>query len=166
MTNKLKEEKSPYLKQHKDNPVNWFAWNKESLEQAKKEKKPIFLSVGYASCHWCHVMAHESFENNETAKIMNTNFINIKVDREENPDVDQAYMTASQLMTGMGGWPLNVITLPDGSPIYAGTYHTKEQWFDILNRIIRLKENNYDGLKEIANNVKNGVNNGKIPNNS
>ncbi len=88
---------------------------------------------------------------------MNENFINIKVDREENPDVDQAYMTASQLMTGMGGWPLNVITLPDGSPVYAGTYHTTSQWDDILKRIIRLKKDNYDGLKELANNVKNGV---------
>ena len=157
MVNKLNSEKSPYLKQHKDNPVNWFAWNVETLKEAKKQRKPIFLSVGYASCHWCHVMAHESFENEETAKVMNENFINIKVDREENPDVDQAYMTASQLMTGMGGWPLNVITLPDGSPIYAGTYHTTSQWDDILKRIIRLKKDNYEGLKELANNVKNGV---------
>ena len=91
MMNKLKEEKSPYLKQHQDNPVNWFAWNKESLEIAKKEKKPIFLSVGYSSCHWCHVMAHESFEDSQTAKIMNEKFINIKVDREERPDLDYVF---------------------------------------------------------------------------
>jgi uncharacterized protein YyaL (SSP411 family) len=102
-------------------------------------------------------MEEETFTNDSIAKVMNANFINIKVDREENPDVDQAYMTASQLMTGMGGWPLNVITLPDGSPIYAGTYHTTSQWNDILKRIVRLKEDNYDGLKEIAANVKNGV---------
>ena len=102
-------------------------------------------------------MEDETFANDSIAKVMNEHFINIKVDREENPDVDQVYMTASQLMTGMGGWPLNVITLPDGSPIYAGTYHTTAQWDDILKRIIRLKRDNYDGLKEIASNVKEGV---------
>ena len=102
-------------------------------------------------------MEEETFANDSIASVMNENFINIKVDREENPDVDQAYMTASQLMTGMGGWPLNVITLPDGSPIYAGTYHTTSQWDDILKRIIRLKKDNYDGLKELAKNVKSGV---------
>ena len=118
MANELKSEKSPYLKQHKDNPVEWLAWNKNSLLKAKEQKKPIFLSVGYASCHWCHVMEEETFTNDSIASIMNENFINIKVDREENPDVDQAYMTASQLMTGMGGWPLNVITLPDLSLIH------------------------------------------------
>ena len=152
--NRLNKEKSDYLLQHADNPVDWYPWSKEAFDKAEKEDKPIILSIGYSVCHWCHVMEDETFADDSIAELMNDNFINIKVDREENPDVDQAYMTASQLMTGMGGWPLNVITLPDGSPIYAGTYHTKEQWFDILNRIIRLKENNYDGLKEIANNVK------------
>ena len=115
MTNKLKEEKSPYLKQHKDNPVNWFAWNKESLEQAKKEKKPIFLSVGYASCHWCHVMAHESFEDNQTAKIMNEKFINIKVDREERPDLDYVFQRSLSILTGtQGGWPLSMFLDENG----------------------------------------------------
>ena len=107
MENKLKNEQSPYLKQHKDNPVNWLPWKKENLEKAKKEKKPIFLSVGYASCHWCHVMAHESFENNETAKIMNQKFINIKVDREERPDLDFIFQKSLAILTGaQGGWPL------------------------------------------------------------
>ena len=109
MSNNLKSEKSPYLKQHENNPVNWFPWNNESLNQAKIEKKPIFLSVGYASCHWCHVMAHESFEDEETAKIMNEKFINIKVDREERPDLDYVFQKSLSILTGtQGGWPLNV----------------------------------------------------------
>ena len=155
--NQLDKETSLYLKQHSENPINWQRWSKSIFNTSKELDKLLVVSIGYSSCHWCHVMEEETFANDSIAKIMNQNFINIKVDREENPDVDQAYMTASQLMTGMGGWPLNVITLPDGRPIYAGTYHTTEQWDDILKRIIRLKRDNYDGLKEIANNVKNGV---------
>ena len=156
-SNQLKNETSLYLKQHAENPVNWQRWSNSIFDFSGELNKLVIVSIGYSSCHWCHVMEDETFTDEKIAELMNDNFINIKVDREENPDVDQAYMTASQLMTGMGGWPLNVIALPDGSPIYAGTYHTKEQWFDILNRIIRLKENNYEGLEEIANNVKNGV---------
>ena len=155
--NQLGKETSLYLKQHSENPINWQRWSNTIFKTSEELDKLLVVSIGYSSCHWCHVMEEETFANDSIAKIMNDNFINIKVDREENPDVDQAYMTASQLMTGMGGWPLNVITLPDGSPIYAGTYHTTEQWDDILKRIIRLKKDNYDGLKEIANNVKNGV---------
>ena len=155
--NQLGKETSLYLKQHSENPINWQRWSNSIFKTSEELDKLLVVSIGYSSCHWCHVMEDETFANDSIAKIMNDNFINIKVDREENPDVDQAYMTASQLMTGMGGWPLNVITLPDGSPIYAGTYHTTEQWDDILKRIIRLKKDNYDGLKEIANNVKNGV---------
>jgi uncharacterized protein YyaL (SSP411 family) len=155
--NQLSKETSLYLKQHSQNPINWQRWSNEIFDVSVDLDKLLVISVGYSSCHWCHVMEEETFTNDSIAKIMNENFINIKVDREENPDVDQAYMTASQLMTGSGGWPLNVITLPDGSPIYAGTYHTTSQWADILKRIVRLKKDNYDGLKEIANNVKNGV---------
>ena len=155
--NKLNKETSLYLKQHAQNPINWQRWSNSIFEVSQELDKLIVVSIGYSSCHWCHVMEDETFTNDSIANVMNENFINIKVDREENPDVDQAYMTASQLMTGIGGWPLNVITLPDGSPIYAGTYHTTSQWDDILKRIIRLKEDNYDGLKELANNVKNGV---------
>ena len=155
--NQLNKETSLYLKQHSENPINWQRWSNSIFDVSQELDKLLVISIGYSSCHWCHVMEEETFTNDSIAKIMNDNFINIKVDREENPDVDQAYMTASQLMTGMGGWPLNVITLPDGSPIYAGTYHTTSQWNDILNRIVRLKEDNYEGLKEIASNVKNGV---------
>ena len=155
--NQLNKETSLYLKQHSENPINWQRWSNSIFDVSQELDKLIVISIGYSSCHWCHVMEEETFTNDSIAKVMNDNFINIKVDREENPDVDQAYMTASQLMTGMGGWPLNVITLPDGSPIYAGTYHSTSQWDDILKRIIRLKKDNYDGLKEIAENVKSGV---------
>ena len=120
--NKLGNESSPYLLQHAKNPVYWHAWNEEALDRAKKENKPIFLSVGYSSCHWCHVMAHESFEDNEIAKIMNENFVNIKVDREERPDLDDIYQKVCQMSTGQGGWPLSVFLTPDQRPFYVGTY--------------------------------------------
>ncbi len=123
MSNQLKNEKSPYLKQHSNNPVNWFAWNKFSLEKAKKERKPIFLSVGYASCHWCHVMAHESFENPDTAKILNEKFINIKVDREERPDLDSTFQKSLSILTGaQGGWPLSMFLDENAVPFTGGTY--------------------------------------------
>ena len=120
-TNDLINETSPYLLQHAHNPVNWRPWSPSALEDAKKEDKLVLVSVGYSSCHWCHVMEEETFEDEEVAKLMNENFINIKVDREERPDVDHVYMTALQLIKGNGGWPLNVITLPNGKPIYGGT---------------------------------------------
>ena len=123
MTNQLKNEKSPYLKQHENNPVDWFAWNKKTLLKSKNEKKPIFLSVGYASCHWCHVMAHESFENEETAKLMNEKFINIKVDREERPDLDYVFQRSLSILTGtQGGWPLSMFLDENGVPFTGGTY--------------------------------------------
>jgi len=122
MSNNLENETSPYLLQHKDNPVQWYAWNYEALKKAKDENKPIFLSVGYSSCHWCHVMAHESFENDDVAKIMNENFVNIKVDREERPDLDDIYQKVCQMSTGQGGWPLSVFLTPDQKPFYVGTY--------------------------------------------
>jgi len=124
--NSLIHESSPYLLQHAFNPVNWLAWNDETINRSKKEDKPIFLSIGYSSCHWCHVMAHESFEDNEIAKIMNEKFINIKVDREERPDIDDIYQRACQLVTGNGGWPLSVFLTPDLKPFYVGTYFPKE----------------------------------------
>lgn len=120
--NALIHETSPYLLQHAQNPVQWHAWNEETLEKAKKENKPIFLSIGYSSCHWCHVMAHESFESEDIAKIMNENFINIKVDREERPDIDDIYQKVCQIATGQGGWPLSVFLTPDQKPFYVGTY--------------------------------------------
>jgi len=122
MPNRLINETSPYLLQHAHNPVDWYAWGPEALERAAKEDKPILLSIGYSACHWCHVMEHESFENASIADIMNRNFVNIKVDREERPDLDQIYMTAVQIMTGSGGWPMTVFLLPSGEPIFGGTY--------------------------------------------
>ena len=122
MPNRLANEISPYLLQHAHNPVEWFPWGNEALEKAKRENKPIFLSIGYAACHWCHVMAHESFEDPETANLMNVHFVNIKVDREERPDLDSIYMSATQAMTGSGGWPMSVFLTPDLQPFYAGTY--------------------------------------------
>jgi uncharacterized protein len=122
MTNRLANETSPYLLQHAENPVDWYPWGAEALERAQREDKPILLSIGYAACHWCHVMAHESFEDEETARTMNEKFVNIKVDREERPDLDGIYMQAVQAMTGHGGWPMTMFLLPNGSPFYGGTY--------------------------------------------
>ena len=122
MPNQLIHETSPYLLQHADNPVDWMAWTHETLEKARSEDKPIFLSIGYAACHWCHVMAHESFESPDIAALLNQNFICIKVDREERPDVDSIYMDAVVAMTGSGGWPMSVFLTPEGQPFYGGTY--------------------------------------------
>ena len=130
MPNKLKDEKSPYLKQHADNPVDWYPWGKEAFEKAKEQNKPVFLSIGYATCHWCHVMAHESFEDPDIAELMNEAFINVKVDREERPDIDSTYMTVCQMLTGQGGWPLTIIMTPDKEPFFAGTYIPKEARYD------------------------------------
>ena len=121
-SNRLINETSPYLLQHAHNPVNWYPWGEEALQKAKEEDKPILVSIGYAACHWCHVMERESFEDETTAAIMNRDFINIKIDREERPDLDHIYMDAVQAMTGSGGWPLNVFLTPDARPFYGGTY--------------------------------------------
>src|SRR3954467_6799374 len=135
MPNSLARAASPYLRQHQDNPVNWVEWNDEAFARAKSENKLVLVSVGYAACHWCHVMAHESFEDESIAEIMNRLFVCIKVDREERPDVDQIYLEAVQLMTGRGGWPLNCFILPDGRPVYGGTYFRPDQWKDVLRRL-------------------------------
>src|SRR5271157_5168471 len=126
MSNRLGFETSPYLLQHADNPVDWYPWGEEAFAKAKKENKPVFLSIGYSTCHWCHVMAHESFEDSNVAKIMNKTLISIKVDREERPDIDKVYMSACQMMTGSGGWPLTIIMTPDEQPFFAATYIPKE----------------------------------------
>jgi uncharacterized protein len=133
--NRLSKEKSPYLLQHKNNPVDWFPWGNEAFEKAKKEDKPIFLSIGYSTCHWCHVMEHESFEDPQVAQLMNKNFVNIKVDREERPDIDHLYMTVCQMMTGSGGWPLTIVMTPDQKPFFAGTYFPKEARFGRIGMI-------------------------------
>ena len=130
-TNRLAGETSPYLLQHAHNPVDWYPWGAEALERARRENKPILLSIGYSACHWCHVMERESFENEDTARLMNENFINIKVDREERPDIDHVYMNAVQMMTGHGGWPLTVFLTPDGKPFYGGTYYPPQDRYNI-----------------------------------
>ena len=121
-TNRLIEQSSPYLLQHAHNPVNWYAWSDEAFERARRENKPIFLSVGYSTCHWCHVMERESFEDEEIAAFLNQHFIAIKVDREERPDIDSVYMTAVNILAGRGGWPMTVIMTPDKEPFFGGTY--------------------------------------------
>jgi len=156
-TNALIKENSPYLLQHAHNPVNWYPWNDETLELAKAENKLLIISVGYAACHWCHVMEEESFEDESVAEIMNAGYINIKVDREERPDVDQAYMNAIQLMTGRGGWPMNVVALPDGRPVWGGTYFRKDQWKSSLGQIADLYEKDPEKMHEYAAKLEEGL---------
>jgi uncharacterized protein len=163
MPNSLIKESSPYLLQHANNPVNWYAWNDETLALAKKENKLILVSIGYSACHWCHVMEHESFEDEQVAQIMNENFINIKVDREERPDIDMVYMGAVQLMTGQGGWPLNCFALPDGRPIYGGTYFPKKQWVNVLSNLADLYASNPDKANEYAVHLTDGLEQLEIP---
>jgi len=157
--NKLITEKSPYLLQHAENPVDWYPWGEEAFEKAKMEDKPIFLSVGYSTCHWCHVMAHESFEDPTVAKFMNDVFVSIKVDREERPDIDKIYMTVCQLMTGSGGWPLTIIMTPDKKPFFTGTYFPKESRFgriglvDLVQRVKGLWKNERKQLVESSDKI-------------
>ena len=156
-TNALIYETSPYLLQHAHNPVDWYAWNEESLQKAKDEDKLILVSIGYSACHWCHVMEHESFEDSTVAAFMNEHFVCIKVDREERPDVDQVYMNAVQLMTGSGGWPLNCFALPDGRPLFGGTYFQKNQWMDVMDRVRSIWSDQREQAFEYAANLTNGV---------
>ncbi len=156
-TNALVHESSPYLLQHAHNPVDWLPWSENALEMAREEEKLIVVSIGYSSCHWCHVMEEETFEDEEVATLMNENFISIKVDREERPDVDEVYMTAVQLMTGSGGWPLNVILLPNGKPLYGGTYHTKKQWMEVLNNVNTKYNEDKAGAENYADRVAKGI---------
>ena len=159
--NELHLETSPYLLQHANNPIHWKAWNANTLELAKNQNKLIIISIGYSACHWCHVMEHESFEDNEVATTMNAHFISIKIDREERPDIDAVYLKAVQIMTGHGGWPMNVVTLPDGRPIWGGTYFRKNDWINSLERlqeiyteqpqtILDYAEKLYEGLQSLS----------------
>jgi uncharacterized protein YyaL (SSP411 family) len=157
MSNQLKNSSSPYLLQHANNPVNWFPWGKEALDKAKNENKLILVSIGYSACHWCHVMEHESFENEEVAKLMNQFFICIKIDREERPDIDQIYMTAAQLMTGRGGWPLNCFCLPDQRPIYGGTYFPKTDWMNLLTNLAHFYETKPAEAEDYAIKLTEGI---------
>jgi uncharacterized protein YyaL (SSP411 family) len=156
--NQLISETSPYLLQHANNPVHWKAWNTESLALAQKNNKLIIISIGYSACHWCHVMEHESFENNEVAETMNQYFINIKVDREERPDVDAIYMKAIQIMTGRGGWPLNVVALPDGRPVWGGTYFRKDEWISTLEKLQHIYQSSPEKMIEYAEKLQLGIN--------
>ena len=157
MENKLANEKSLYLKQHATNPVNWYPWGNQALDSAKNSDKLLLISVGYSSCHWCHVMEEESFTDDDVAIVMNSNFINIKVDREERPDLDEIYMKALVLMTGSGGWPMNIIALPDGTPIWGGTYVPKTQWIQVLNQVSGFYKTRKPDVLEYANSVREGV---------
>lgn len=156
-TNELIHESSLYLQQHAHNPVNWVSWSKEAFERAEKENKLVLVSVGYSACHWCHVMEHECFEDEEVAALMNKHFVCIKVDREERPDVDQVYMTAVQLMTQRGGWPLNCFTIPNGKPIYGGTYFPKEQWMHVLRSLEHTYRTEPQKVFEYAEELSDGV---------
>jgi uncharacterized protein YyaL (SSP411 family) len=157
-TNRLIHESSPYLLQHAHNPVDWFPWCDEAFEKAKKENKLVLVSIGYSACHWCHVMEHESFEDEEIAAVMNKFFVNIKVDREERPDVDQIYMNAVQLMSGQGGWPLNCFVLPDGRPIYGGTYFKAEQWMNVLHQLREIYVSEREKVENYAAKLTQGIN--------
>ena len=136
--NRLQFEKSPYLLQHADNPVDWYPWGEEAFEAARREDRPVFLSIGYSTCHWCHVMARESFRSEEVARAVNEGYIPVKVDREERPDVDSAYMAACLAMNGSGGWPLTVLLTPDQKPFWAGTYLPKAQLLSLLEQVTEL----------------------------
>lgn len=158
MANKLQQENSPYLQQHAQNPVHWYPWGEEALNKAKEENKLIIISIGYSACHWCHVMERESFENTDIALTMNKFFVSIKIDREERPDIDQIYMIAVQLMTNAGGWPLNVICLPDGRPIYGGTYFKPHDWQNVLLQIAQMWEETPQTAIEYASKLTEGIN--------
>ena len=154
-TNKLVNESSPYLLQHAHNPVDWYPWGEEALEKAKKENKLVIIR--YSACHWCHVMEHESFEDSTVAKMMNDNFVCIKVDREERPDIDDIYMTACNLVTGRGGWPLNAFALPDGRPVWAGTYFPKNEWMNVLEQFSIMNKEEPDKLEQSATQITAGI---------
>lgn len=155
--NELHLETSPYLLQHANNPVHWKAWNTFSLAEAKEKNKLIIISIGYSACHWCHVMEHESFENETVATVMNAHFVTIKVDREERPDVDAVYMKAVQIMTGHGGWPLNIVALPDGRPIWGGTYFKKEEWTETLDQLQKMFQSSPEKMIEYAEKLHQGI---------
>tara|TARA_R110002072_G_scaffold142804_4_gene288392 strand:- start:43610 stop:45646 length:2037 start_codon:yes stop_codon:yes gene_type:complete len=158
-SNALINESSPYLLQHAYNPVDWHAWNTDTLAEAKNSNKLMIVSIGYAACHWCHVMEHESFEDETVAAVMNKSYISVKIDREERPDIDQIYINAVQLMTGNAGWPLNVVTLPDGRPVWGGTYFRKNQWIEALEQIQEVYKKQPNKLVEYANRLEAGIKN-------
>lgn len=159
MANRLAQATSPYLLQHADNPVDWWTWSEEAFEEARRRDVPVLLSVGYSSCHWCHVMAHESFEDRATADEMNAHFVSVKVDREERPDVDAVYMEAVQAATGHGGWPMTVFLTPDAEPFYFGTYfppeprHGMPSFRQVLEGVRQAWEERRDEVGEVAGKI-------------
>jgi len=161
--NRLSRASSPYLRQHAENPVDWYEWGEEALTKAKTENKPLIISIGYAACHWCHVMAHESFSDEGIAGIMNTHFVCIKIDREERPDIDRIYMEAAQLISGRGGWPLNAFALPDGRPFHAATYFPPDQWVDALNQLNHLFQTSYPRILQAAEALTQGIQADSLP---
>ena len=171
MANRLKQEKSPYLMQHGENPVDWYPWSEEAFQRAAQEDKPVFLSIGYSTCHWCHVMAHESFEDPDVAGLLNREFVSIKVDREERPDIDAVYMSVCQAMTGSGGWPLTVFMTPDQKPFFAGTYFPKHGSYgrygltELLERVADLWKNNREELLQAGNQITAAINQPQESNN-
>src|SRR6185295_3097591 len=158
--NRLADETSPYLRQHADNPVDWYPWGDEAFAAARDADKPILLSVGYSACHWCHVMAHESFEDDATAAVMNELVISVKVDREERPDVDAIYMEAVQAMTGQGGWPMTVFLMPDGRPFFGGTYFPPDEgrgmpsFRMVMEAVVASFESKREEIRERAEGVR------------
>jgi uncharacterized protein len=156
-TNDLIHESSPYLLQHAHNPVNWFPWGDKAWTKARNENKMVLISIGYSACHWCHVMEHESYEDTTVARIMNEHFVSVKVDREERPDIDQLYMNTAYLMGGAGGWPLNVLALPDGKPFFAGTYFTKTNLIKVLSYFIEIRHSDPSSLSDQANKITSGI---------
>ncbi len=157
MPNRLENSASPYLRQHAHNPVNWYPWSDEALLEARHAQRLMIVSIGYSACHWCHVMERESFENEEVAALMNRHYVSIKIDREARPDLDALYMQAVQIMSGRGGWPLNVITLPDGRPIYGGTYFKREDWMAVLQQLQQLWESDPEKVMQYATKLKEGL---------
>src|SRR5579859_2725845 len=160
MANRLGDQASPYLRQHAHNPVDWWPWGDAAFEQARETDRPVLLSIGYAACHWCHVMAHESFEDEATAAVMNDLFVNIKVDREERPDVDAVYMDAVQAITGSGGWPMTVFMTPDGRPFFGGTYFPRPSFEHLLDRVSDSWRDHRDELEKQADELAEAIRHG------
>ncbi|MGN6680112.1 MAG: thioredoxin domain-containing protein, partial [Streptosporangiaceae bacterium] len=157
MAERLRNATSPYLLQHADNPVDWWQWGDDAFAEARRRDVPVLLSVGYSACHWCHVMAHESFEDDATARLMNDSVVPIKVDREERPDVDAVYMTATQAMTGQGGWPMTVFMTPEREPFYCGTYYPREQFKQVVSAVARAWRENRDAVADQAGKVSSAL---------
>ena len=154
--NRLSREKSPYLRQHAGNPVDWYPWGEEAFDRARRQDKPVFLSIGYSACHWCHVMERESFADEDVARLLNAAFVCVKVDREERPDLDQYYMAVGQMLTGSGGWPLTIVMTPDKRPFFAGTYFPKDRRFgrpgltDLVPRLLEIWETRREDIVRSA----------------